>query len=94
MPWPLLIATAAPEARDPRFATSAIDDDKFAADTTSVLLAAQSGTAVRQAVDVGSLGQKPLPQRGERRDCVLTVLGRVVAAAEFVEQVGTVGCHQ
>jgi hypothetical protein len=55
---------------------------------------AQSGTAVRQAVDVGSLGQKPLPQRGERRDGVLTVLRRVVAAAEFVEQVGTVGCHQ
>src|ERR1700722_14666480 len=43
---------------------------------------------------VGSLGQEPLPPRGERRDGVLTFLRGVVAVAELVEQVGTVGCHQ
>ena len=41
-----------------------------------------------------SLREKPPPERGERGDSVLTVVGRVVAAAEFVEQVCPVGCHQ
>ena len=42
----------------------------------------------------GSLREKPPPEGGERSDCVLTVFRRVVAAAEFVEQVCPVGCHQ
>jgi hypothetical protein len=41
-----------------------------------------------------SLREKPPPERGERGDSVVTVVGRVVAAAEFVEQVCPVGRHQ
>ena len=41
-----------------------------------------------------SLREKPPPERGERGDSVLTVFRRVVAAAEFVEQVCPVGRHQ
>jgi hypothetical protein len=41
-----------------------------------------------------SLREKPPPEGGKRGDSFVTVVGRVVAAAEFVEQVCAVGCHQ
>jgi hypothetical protein len=41
-----------------------------------------------------SLREKSPPERGERCDSVVTVVGRVVAATEFVEQVCPVGRHQ
>jgi hypothetical protein len=45
----------------------------------------ERGAGPRRVPARGSLREKPPPESGERRDCVLTVARRVVAAAEFVE---------